>query len=58
MLDFNGKPTQAKLANGETWTVKLADPRGAPLQEGDRLVVTAITGSTAIVAPAERTITE
>ena len=53
VLDFNGKPNLAKLANGETWTVKLEDPKSAALQEGDHVVVTAINGSTATVAPAK-----
>jgi membrane protein implicated in regulation of membrane protease activity len=50
--DFNGKPNLAKLANGETWTVKLEDAKSAKLKEGDHVVVTAINGSTATVAPA------
>jgi membrane protein implicated in regulation of membrane protease activity len=50
--DFNGKPNLAKLANGETWTVEREDSKSAALQEGDRVVVTAINGSTATVAPA------
>ena len=54
--DFNGKPNLAKLANGETWTVQLEDSKSARLHEGDHVVVTAINGSTATVAPAERTI--
>jgi membrane protein implicated in regulation of membrane protease activity len=53
--DFNGKARVVKLANGETWTAKLADPALPELQEGDQVIVTAIHGSTAIVAPAERT---
>ena len=52
--DFNGKAANVKLANGETWTAKLAGSPNAPLHEGDHVVVTAIDGSTAIVAPAER----
>ncbi len=55
VLDFNGKPNTVKLANGETWTVKLADTSHPALKEGDHVVVTAINGSTALVAPAERT---
>jgi membrane protein implicated in regulation of membrane protease activity len=54
-LDFNGKPTTVKLANGETWTVKLGDATLPGLKEGDHVVVTSINGATAIVAPAERT---
>jgi membrane protein implicated in regulation of membrane protease activity len=55
VLDFNGNPNTVKLANGETWTVKLADASNPALKEGDHVVVTNITGSTALVAPAERT---
>jgi membrane protein implicated in regulation of membrane protease activity len=55
VLDYNGKPNLAKLANGETWTVQRAESTQPALAEGDRVVVTAINGSTAIVAPAERT---
>ena len=44
-----------KLANGETWTARLA-PQHETLTftEGDRMVVTRIDGATAEVAPAER----
>jgi membrane protein implicated in regulation of membrane protease activity len=44
-----------KLANGETWTARisgLADT--ASVQTGERVVVTAIDGATAMVIPAER----
>jgi membrane protein implicated in regulation of membrane protease activity len=51
--DFNGKPNLAKLANGETWTVKLDDAKSKSLEEGDHVVVTAIDGSTATVALAK-----
>jgi membrane protein implicated in regulation of membrane protease activity len=51
--DFNGKPNLAKLANGETWTVKLDDAKSKSLKEGDHVVVTAIDGSTATVALAK-----
>jgi membrane protein implicated in regulation of membrane protease activity len=51
--DFNGKPNLAKLANGETWTVKLDDAKPKSLKEGDHVVVTAIDGSTATVALAK-----
>jgi membrane protein implicated in regulation of membrane protease activity len=53
VLDFNGKPNLAKLANGETWTVKREDEESSGFQEGDQVVVTAINGSTATVAPAK-----
>jgi len=58
VLDFNGRPNLAKLANGETWTVKLADVASAPLQEGDHVIVEQINGSTAIVAREIRTETK
>lgn len=51
--DYTGSPTHVKLDNGETWTAKLSDDR--ILVEGDRIVVTAIDGATAVVAPVERT---
>lgn len=44
-----------KLANGETWTARLAPQHETlTLAEGDRVVVTRIDGATAEVAPAER----
>jgi membrane protein implicated in regulation of membrane protease activity len=55
VLDFNGKPNLAKLANGETWTVQQEDGKTSRLHEGDHVVVTAINGSTATVAPETRT---
>ena len=51
--DFVGKANHVKLTNGETWTAKLADQ--GLLIEGERVVVTAIDGATAVVAPTERT---
>ncbi|MEP6482587.1 MAG: NfeD family protein [Rhodoglobus sp.] len=50
--DFSGNASHVKLANGETWTAKLNEDRA--LTEGERVVVTAIDGATAVVAPAER----
>ncbi|WP_440711325.1 NfeD family protein [Herbiconiux sp. YIM B11900] len=44
-----------KLSNGDTWTARvstLTEPR--ELQRGERVLVTAIDGATAIVVPAER----
>ena len=42
----------AKLANGETWTARLADAdEGAAVPPGTRLSVVAIDGATAVVAP-------
>ncbi|WP_230670615.1 NfeD family protein [Rathayibacter sp. Leaf248] len=48
-------PGQVKLANGETWTVRLSPlVESRPLGLGERVVVTAIDGATAVVVPAER----
>ncbi|PJJ72151.1 membrane protein implicated in regulation of membrane protease activity [Diaminobutyricimonas aerilata] len=44
-----------KLANGETWTARVSPlTEHRDLLEGERVVVTAIDGSTAIVIPVER----
>jgi len=54
--DFSGNANHVKLANGETWTAKLSSLlEDRPLVEGERVVVTAIEGATAVVVPAERT---
>lgn len=46
---------QVKLANGETWTARLApDSEYATLAEGDRVVVTRVDGATVEVASEER----
>jgi membrane protein implicated in regulation of membrane protease activity len=46
---------QVKLLNGETWTARLSHLTTArEVIAGERIVVTAIEGSTAIVVPAER----
>lgn len=50
----NASRTQVKLANGETWTARLADGLDDDLVEGARVVVTAIDGATAVVVPAPR----
>lgn len=59
ITDYSGTPTHVRLANGETWTARLgyADPADSdrPLVEGERVIVTAIEGATAVVIPAERT---
>jgi membrane protein implicated in regulation of membrane protease activity len=54
-LDFNGDAGTVRLANGETWSAKLADSSHPPLAAGDHVIVTEIKGATAMVAPAERT---
>ena len=46
---------QARLSNGETWTSRLSATSDGPLVEGEKVVVTAIEGATAVVVPAERT---
>lgn len=44
-----------KLGNGETWTARLDNSaRDLVLGAGDKVTVTAIEGSTAVVIPAER----
>jgi membrane protein implicated in regulation of membrane protease activity len=44
-----------KLSNGETWTARLADSVShLTLDPGSKITVTAIEGSTAVVAPSER----
>lgn len=53
--DFNGKANVVRLANGETWTAQREEPTQPELTESDHVVVTAINGSTAIVAPETRT---
>jgi membrane protein implicated in regulation of membrane protease activity len=50
--DFADARGQVKLANGETWTARLADSVDGELVEGERVVVTAIEGATALVVPA------
>jgi membrane protein implicated in regulation of membrane protease activity len=50
--DFTDGRGMVKLANGETWTSRLADGVDGGLVEGDRVVVTVIEGATAVVVPA------
>lgn len=46
---------EVTLQNGETWTARLSPvTRPRDLDVGERVVVTAIEGATAIVVPAER----
>ncbi len=46
-----------KLANGETWTARLSQAtEERSVETGERVVVTAIDGATAVVVPAERTV--
>jgi membrane protein implicated in regulation of membrane protease activity len=45
----------AKLSNGETWTARLDESaRGVDIAAGEKVIVTAIEGSTAVVVPAVR----
>jgi membrane protein implicated in regulation of membrane protease activity len=50
--EFADARGQVKLANGEIWTSRLADGESGELLEGERVVVTAIEGATAVVVPA------
>ena len=53
--DFVDGQGTVKLANGETWTARLSGLTDLKTAErGDSVVVTAIDGATAVVAPAER----
>lgn len=55
VVDFRRGAGQVKLANGDTWTARLVDVDAGPdLDEGARVVVTAIDGATAVVVPVER----
>jgi membrane protein implicated in regulation of membrane protease activity len=56
MNDFVDGSGHVKLANGETWTAKVSlGTPAAAISSGERVVVTAIEGATAVVVPAERT---
>lgn len=48
--DISAVSGQVKLANGDIWTARTA--ADAPISAGDRIVVTAIEGATAIVRAA------
>lgn len=53
--DFVDGQGHVKLANGETWTARLSQASPSdPVESGQRIVVTAIEGATAVVAPVER----
>ncbi|GAB3132151.1 NfeD family protein [Marisediminicola antarctica] len=63
LLGLNGRVLETvgengglvKLANGETWTARLDNSaRDLDLGAGDKVTVTAIEGSTAVVIPSER----
>jgi membrane protein implicated in regulation of membrane protease activity len=56
VVAFDDGRGQVKLANGETWTSKLsAASTDTVLAEGEKVVVSAIDGATAIVTPTEGT---
>jgi len=55
-VDFVGASGNVKLANGEIWTARVSSVSDVTLQLGDRVVVTAIEGATAVVVPTERTV--
>ena len=50
--DFADGTGYVKLSNGETWTSRTADH--TDLDEGHKVIVSAIEGATAVVEPAER----
>ena len=55
VIDLGENGGQVKLANGETWTARLSDvTEQRAVEAGERVIVTAIEGSTAVVVPAER----
>jgi membrane protein implicated in regulation of membrane protease activity len=55
VIELGENSGQVKLANGETWTARLSDvTEQRTVEAGERVVVTAIEGSTAVVVPAER----
>ena len=52
--DFSGNAAHVKLANGEVWTARPSNQTGdRALVEGEKVVVTAIEGATAVVVPAD-----
>ncbi|MCS5719386.1 NfeD family protein [Herbiconiux sp. CPCC 205763] len=51
-----GNAGQVKLSNGDIWTARVSPlTENRELRRGERVLVTAIDGATAIVVPAERT---
>jgi len=51
--DYAGNVGHVKLSNGEIWTARV--PADRPLVEGERVIVAAIEGATAVVVPVEGT---
>lgn len=59
VISLGDSPGQVKLANGEVWTSRLSPlTEYRVVDEGERVVVTAIEGSTAVVVPIERNTNE
>ncbi|MBF0671022.1 MAG: NfeD family protein [Salinibacterium sp.] len=55
VIAIGDSPGQVKLSNGEVWTSRLSPlTEHRVVAEGERVVVTAIEGSTAVVVPVER----
>ncbi len=55
VMTFQRGAGQVSLTNGETWTSRISPTvRPRDLDVGERVVVTAIDGATAVVVPAER----
>jgi membrane protein implicated in regulation of membrane protease activity len=53
VVEFEDGRGQVKLANGETWTSRLAAHSSeSALYEGEKVVVSSIDGATAVVVPA------
>jgi membrane protein implicated in regulation of membrane protease activity len=52
VVSENSARTQVKLANGESCTARLAEGLDGDLVEGEKVVVSAIDGATAVVIPA------
>ena len=53
--DFVDGQGHVRLANGETWTARVVAGSHLHIETGDRVVVMAIEGATAVVMPTERT---
>jgi len=59
VLTVGGAGGQVRLQNGETWTARLSPAtEQADVPVGERVLVTAIDGATAVVVPVERSTTE
>lgn len=58
-VPFTPGPGQVRMGNGEVWTARIISltppPEPELMQVGQEVLVTAIEGATAVVAPLERT---